>query len=1184
MKSLIEKLANGNVEYVIPKAKVSDEKLSITVAAGENSIIEFTVDSVNDKDIKGIVFSKDARIEVLNNQFFGKHNVIKLYVSAKHIKPETQINSEIVITSNAGEIIIPCEVYVESIELETSIGAVANLDDFMRLLAHDYEEALKLFLSKKFKSVLIAGDDYKNSLYDQLVRNLNREIAMEEFLVKTEMKKKVVLSLSKSQKEYNNITEAYGDVLSITRSCQGYVDIDVEIKGDFLHNSKIRITNDDFVGNTYEYPYLINSFKLHQGENRAKIILKTTTQTLNYDIIVRNTPDDVSEYISHKKDIHSIMKSYIDFRCGRIAGNKWITDMEKLSDEMLHKNSRDMIALLLKTQVSILSGDEDKSVNMLSRLSNMVNSTDPEKIEYYCYYLYLRTIHKKNSAFTDDVKREIKSYFENGYDKWGLLWMILYLDDRYTQNPSLKYTLIKEQFHKGCTSPVMYFEAVSVLNEQPALLRIMNPFELQVLNFGAKKGIISDKLVRQLMILLEKEKGYNAAILRMLMNIYRNNSGTEVLSGICRMLINGGRNGAEYLQWYEKGVEADLKLADLMENYVYAISNKGYKRLKPSVYMYFGYDTETLGNYQAYLYANIISNKKQLPQVYLQYKDMIGKYVLSQLLVGNINDDLVVIYKDILTEDFKLDEKLMQYIPVILNSYAITVANENVMEVAVSHKETTYVEQTTLVNGKAIITAYTENPIITFVDDKGRRLANIEYKMTKLLDIRHLKNVCEHADNAYVEINSMNKCISMPSKNKGKSGLITRVWNNTDITPCYRHNLSEFVIEYCTQNYDGGDLDDFLLKIDADTLSFDGRYKLVELLIRRGKYSQVASYIHKYGVHEIKLSLVLKFVTETIKNGNYQPDEKILELCRYLFLNGSYDAVTLGYLQKYYEGPTDEMYDMWKACLKLQIADMSFEERLMVQMLFEGRNDERMLEIFVAYSEYATGRNIRKAYYTYFCYHYFVKRQEETEAARKIFPLLEKDIKLGVKVSEICQMAYLGYVAQKEKISEEQISLCKNLIYNLTEINIVFEFYKKFNKWFKMPFSILDKTIIDYRTNPKNKVYIMYTVYDEEGKAGKLYTEEMSSVYPGIFVKQLTMFYGEKVVYTIVDKNMDDIAHSSERSIELTRKDIYNDENKFGQINGMLISDEIGRQDALDELMKNYEFNRQASEELFKLL
>lgn len=1181
MKALIEKLANGNVEYIVPKAAVSDGKIDISVKAGEKSIFEFTIDSVNDRDIKGVVYSTDSRVEVLNNQFFGKHNVIKLYVSAKYIEAGTKIESTIDITSNAGEIKIPCVVNVESVELETGVGSINNLDDFMNLVSFDYEEALKLFLSKNFKSYVLKDYTYKNALYDQLVKNLNREIAMEEFLVAVGMKKPVVLSMASQTKEYENITEAYGDVFSVTRSCTGYVDIDVEIKGDFLHNSKTKITNDDFIGNTYEYPYLINSFRLHQGENRAEIILKTATQTLTYEIIVRNTPADVSAYISHKKDIFQMMNSYIDFRCGKINGSKWTMDMDKLADEMIRKNEKDMIAILLKTQISILSGDEEKSTQMLSKLSNMVNSTDPERIEYYCYYLYLRTIHKKNASFTDDVKREIKTYFENGYDRWGLLWMIIYLDERYTQNPSLKYTLIKEQYNKGCKSPVMYFEAVSVLNEEPALLRLLNPFEIQVLNFGAKKGIINEKLSRQIMLLLEKEKSCNPIILRMLMKIYKDNKSTEVLNGICRMLINGGKREPECFYWYDEGVKADLKLAELMEYYVYTISEQGYVKMQQPVYMYFGYDSETLGDYQAYLFANIIYNKKTMPDIYRKYREYMERYVIRQLAAGNINEDLVIVYKDILDEKYKFDDEQTKYLPMILNSYEIKVDNPNISEVMVCHKETTHVEHASLANRRAIVTVYTTEPVILFIDNKGTKLANIKYSISKMMEIKHLNKVSKSVANSYIEIDNVNGCMITPSKNKGKSELLRKVWDNNKITPCYKHNLAEFMIKYCADNYDAGDMTEFLMEIDAESLSHEKRRMLMELLIEREKYSEVAAYIHKYGVHGIKINLILDFVTETIKKGEYEADEKLLKLCRYLFLHDSYDAVTLGYLQKYYEGPTDEMYHMWQACRELQMDDISFGERLIVQMIFEGREEERLLEVFEVFCQNTSEKNIRKAFYTYYCYNNFIKGKEASEA---IYELIEKDMKQGIRVSEICKMAYLGNAAKKENISKEQISLCKDLIYELTEINIVFEFYKKFNKWFKMPYSILDKTVIDYRTNPKNKVYIMYTVYDEDGNAGKSYTEEMSSVYPGIFVKQLTMFYGEKVVYTIVDKDNEDITHSSEKSISLMRKDIYNDDNKFGQINGMLISDEIGRQDALEELMKNYEFNRQASEELFKLL
>lgn len=1181
MKALIEKLANGNVEYVLPKAEVSENNIELSVKAGEVCNFEFSIDTINDRDIKGVVFTNDVRVEVINNQFFGKHNVIKLQVSAKYLKAGTEFESNILITSNAGELTIPCKVCVTEVGLETGIGNIATLEEFMKLLAHDYEEALKLFLSKNFKYYLLKNDTYKCTLYERLIKNTNREIAMEEFLVAMKLKKQVVLSIANTTKEYENITEAYSDVFTITRSCPGYVDIDVEIEGDFLHNSKLKITNDDFVGNTYEYPYLINSFKLKQGENKARIILKTTTQTLTYDIVVKNPAADLSSYISRKKDILEIMKSYIDFRCGKIAGNKWIADMDLFADAMMKKNPGDMVAVLLKTQISILSGNEDKATTMLSRLSHMVNSTDPEKIEYYCYYLYLKTLHKKNASYTDDVKREIKTYFENGYDKWGLLWMIIYLDDRYTQNPSLKYTLIKEQFNKGCTSPVMYYEAINVLNEQPALLRLINPFELQILNFGAKKGIINEKLARQIMILLEKEKGCNRVMLRTLMNIYEKNDSPEVLNGICRMLINGGRKEPEYFKWYDKGVEADLKLAEMMEYYVYTISSQGYVKMRPSVYMYFGYSAETLGDYQAYLFADIIYNKNKNSDIYKQYEDSIKKYALNQLVGGNINDDLAVIYEDVLTEDFKVDEEIEKVLPDIVNSYEITVDNNNIAEVIVCHKETVNALQTRVINNKALVTVFTENPVILFVDNKGRKLSNIDYRIRPVLKLKYLEKLCQTLPNQYLEIDNVNKCMANPSSNKGKAQMIIKVWNNELINQGYKYNLSEFVVEYCSKNYDAGDMDDFLMKIDSDSLTFETRNMLMELLIKRGKYGSVAGYIYRYGVSELNTGLVLEFVSETIKNSDYAVDEKILELCRYLFMKDKYDAITLGYLQKYYEGPTDEMYDMWKACIELEIADKSFAQRLIVQTIFEGRNEERMLEIFTAYNEDDPGRNIKKAYYTYVAYGYFIKKEPVKD---EFFKLMEKDIKNNLRIPEICQMAYLEYVALKDDISKDQIAICKGLIYELTEINIVFEFYKKFNKWFKMPYSILDKTIIDYRTNPKNKVYIMYTVYDEDGNAGKSYTEEMSSVYPGIFVKQLTMFYGEKVIYTIVDKNSEEIVHSKEQCISLTRKDIYNDENKFGQINGMLISDAIGREDALEELMKNYEFNRQASEELFKLL
>lgn len=1181
MKTLIEKLANGNVEYSLPEAQASVEQIQLKVFEGEKVHSEFSIDTTNDKDIKGVVSSTDARVEVLNAQFFGKHNLIKLLVDAEQLPAGTVIENDIIITSNSGAISIPCRVDVQSVTLETSVGTISGIEDFMKLWTYDYEEALRLFLSKSFKSVLLKNDAYMCTLYDQMLKNMNREIAMEEFLVAMKMKNKVEISVINSKAEYENITEAYGDEFQITRSCMGYVDIDVETEGEFLHNCKEKITNDDFVGNTFSYQYLISQYKLHQGENRGKIILKTATQTLEYEIIINNTPDDIAAELDYERKIFEMMNSYVDFRCGKIVGQKWIDDMTSHADSMLAANDNDMTAILLKTQVTILSGDTDKASTMLARLSQMVNSIDSDKVEYYCYYLYLKTIFKKKDSYTDDIKREIKSYFENGYDKWGLLWMIFYLDERYSQNPSLKYTLIKEQFNKGCTSPVMYYEAVMVLNAEPALLRIINSFEIQILNFGAKRGIINDKLVRQIMLLLAKDNNCSPIMLRTLMKIYENNNSDEVLEGICRMLINGNKRDSRYFKWFDRGVQAGVKLAELMESYVYGVANQGYIKLRQPVYMYFGYSTESLGDYQAYLFANVIKNKGSIPEVYKEYRGMMKKYAISNLAGGHINNDLAVIYQEVFTKDYEMSEELEKMVPAIVNAYRISVDNDNIVEVSVNHKETNDSTTTTMKHGRAIVYIYTDEPIIVFTDNKGRKLANLKYKMTPMIDIPHLSQAAESLDNKYMEIINVNRCINAPTKHKGMSETLIKVWENDAITEYYRNNLSTFIVKYCEKNYDAAEMTDFLMKIDADKLCYEDRIKLIEILIKRGYFNQVTPYIIKYGFWSVNKDDLLDYLVATIKNGDFQEDSRVLEMARYLFINDKYSAVTLGYLQKYYSGPTDEMYNMWKACVEVQVTRDVFEERIIVQMIFEGRCEERLFEVFDSYFQREIGRNLRKAYYTYICYKYFVDNKDPDD---KFFEYFEQDYKAGIKMSEISKMSYLSFLSKKSELSKEQLENSKSIIYELTELNIVFEYYKKFNKWFKMPYSIMDKTIIDYRTSPKNKVFIMYSIYDEKGELTKSATEEMSSVFPGVFAKQLTMFYGEKVSYTIVDRQADNIEHTDEQIISLTDTEIYNDENKFGQINGMLISAKVGREDALEELMKNYEFNKKVSEDLFTLL
>lgn len=147
---------------------------------------------------------------------------------------------------------------------------------------------LILFLSKEFKEFFLKDNDYALTLYNQMMRNTNRSIAMEEFLVGMKLKNRVKISIVDKIKEYSDIKENYADVINVSRSSWGYADIDVEVQGDFFYNCKNKISGDEFNGKIAEYQYFINAGRLHGGSNCGRIILRSANEKLVYDVVIVN--------------------------------------------------------------------------------------------------------------------------------------------------------------------------------------------------------------------------------------------------------------------------------------------------------------------------------------------------------------------------------------------------------------------------------------------------------------------------------------------------------------------------------------------------------------------------------------------------------------------------------------------------------------------------------------------------------------------------------------------------------------------------------------------------------------------------------------------------------------------------------------------------------------------------------
>jgi hypothetical protein len=247
---------------------------------------DFELFSEDDRDLKGAIFSTNERVILLNNQFTQKKNRIRFRVITEFLDAQDIISGVFQIVSNGGEIEIPYKINIESVGIMTGIGLIKNLEDFLCVVKQNYDEGLKIFCGEEFGNGILKNSPRYRRVYYSLIKSPDRERALEEFLVFTGQKERVVLSLSSYGAEYRELEDSYGDCLVIKKEHWGFAEVEVEVKGDFIRTAKNQISSDMFVGNSYELNYYINYNKLIAGENKGKIIFKTHNQSLEYMVTV----------------------------------------------------------------------------------------------------------------------------------------------------------------------------------------------------------------------------------------------------------------------------------------------------------------------------------------------------------------------------------------------------------------------------------------------------------------------------------------------------------------------------------------------------------------------------------------------------------------------------------------------------------------------------------------------------------------------------------------------------------------------------------------------------------------------------------------------------------------------------------------------------------------------------------
>ncbi len=710
MKNKIKQFAKGDFKLNRPDIVFPSTHLILNVGEGEVFQGEFMIENRKDGDIRGLVYPSSFRVRCLESGFEGNPVCVHFTFDSAGMVPGQVEQGKFTVVCNGGEYDLTYTAIVEKPYIMTAYGKVQTISDFKRLAAQDFEEAQKLFKTRQFYDVLKYEDKRILNLYDNIRKWSLDERALEEFLVGIKQKEKIFLTLSEEQMEYRDISEDEKHVIDVVKNTWGYVPIRIYAQGDFLRVGANEITTDSFVGHTYQLEYVICKEKLHAGCNYGKIFVETPYETLGVDITVHQYVKKSTDFGTKGMIAGQGLKEYLASISGKMDLYTW-TEKALACVRSLRESEPDNEYYALLEAHVYLRARRDEEAKWILENGKFGKFAIGRKVEVSAYYLFLVALLRKDAASQTRALDEInRMYIKHPYS-WQLLCMLVNLDPRY-RDYSARIRVLERQFFNGSKQVLLYAEAYTCFQEKVLLLRKLDSFEIQVLNFATKYKIITKELAVYAAELSCQQRRYNKTLVRILERAYAMYEDNRILNALCMQLIKGNKIGSEYFKWYDRAVKAELKLAQLYEFYMMSMNAQRVKGAFPRiVYLYFRHGISLDYRRTALLYENILTYENENSEIYKFYQEQIKQFAKEQLLKRHINDSLRVIYNRFIREnEATLDE--IEALYDICHKYHVTTSQKGMKYVLVIEKDGNVRQRV----------AYTEHGATVYLYDKESRI------------------------------------------------------------------------------------------------------------------------------------------------------------------------------------------------------------------------------------------------------------------------------------------------------------------------------------------------------------------------------------------------------------------------------------------------------------------------------
>ncbi len=1116
----------------------SCERIQMSAAAGEAMEDAFVVRA--GKPIKGYCLSTDHRMECLTERFSGKEVMIRYRFRGDYPVSEAKrqscgmeesmpVYSDVTgffqLITTAGEARLPFCVTLQHRpggDRQHDSRLPASLTEFAGLAKKDWTAALKIFYREDFAGIFKGSDRRYLEWYRGFRAYPGNQQNLEAFLVACRLKEKVTLSVEEKELVCHNPPEAAQLAVNLYKETWGYTELTVSVEGDFLYLQKDIIYDDDFLGNRFRLPVYIDHAGLHLGKNTGCVriegpgILKTVAVQVQMGELCGSAQ---AHHLERERLLVELLTGYQNYRLKKIAGSLWLEQSNRLVERLVTLDDTDIVSRLFQAQLLIFQERQHEGSWVLTHALELMEKEEIADPGMRAYYLYLTTLVNRDREYVRSAAARVEDLYRRGRTDWRVAWFMLFLSPELYRNDASRWNFLEKQFQYGCNSPIWYMEAFLTLTANPALLRRLGTFEIQVLFYGARRKGLSEDLKSQLFYLAGRKREYSPILLKLLILLQEQQDDARALLEICSQLIKGENRTPRAHKWYALGVERELRITRLYECYMNSMDLSAEPEISRKALLYFSWQSNLDYEHTAYLYYYILKYKKDDTELYIQYRERMEHFVVDQLLKGRTGKYPAYLYQELLSPAL-FSGPVAAGLSEILFAVEVKVPDKNIVRLVVCRPDIRGEYSYPVTNGVGYPVLYGEKDVLLAEDREGNRCSadSISCTRQKLMNAeKWLELTASYlpcGNGAYVAFDKY-----LWDKNRKAAEL------DGAIAARGRGLLrSEVITDYVKGRiwmrliYDARDRSDaraLLLLLDEvpwEVLDASSRAVVIQCLIQMGRMGRAGEWLGLFGPQGVEAKAIFGYCDWQLRQ-NVQ-EELLTECAFYAYSHGEYSRELVEYLGRFYRGSLEELERLWRLAGELEADAYELSERILEQLLFTGASTGGRSEIFRYYVRRNGRSDLAAAYLKRCAYEYLALQRRQDDF---IFREIGERHRNGGEIARIEKLSFVKYVTDNVKRSSQaERDVARSFAEDLLAEGICLNMFRKLPQCRELLAGFGELTIVEHIAPPDTRMTIHYTVKDRqtgEEFGGK---EEMKPVEGGIFSKEFVLFFGEVLEYYLV--------------------------------------------------------------------